>query len=108
MTANVSSKRVADGEDRERGETERKRGGGRRGRKGIESNIQKETGGAKVMETPLPFPQEGKQFDLSHTKKQHIAKKDISHFPVEGNSHQVGGGYILYVCVCLFTNTFTA
>lgn len=78
----------------EREEIERKKGGreGGRGRKGIESNIQKETGGAEVMETPLPFPQEGKQFDLSHTKKQHIAKKDISHFPVEGNSHQVGGG----------------
>lgn len=73
----------------ERGETERKKRG-RRGRKGIESNIQKETGGAEVMETPLPFPQEGKQFDLSHTKKQHIAEKDISDFPVEGNSHQVG------------------
>lgn len=68
------------------------------------------------METPLPFPQEEKQFDLSHTMKQHIAKKDISHFPVEGNSHQVGGGWVVNpqnngqcVCAheCLFTNTFT-
>lgn len=76
----------------ERGETERKKRGDRRGRKGVERNIQKEAGGAEVMETPLPFPQEEKQFDLSHTKKQHIAKKDISHFPVEGNRVTRSGG----------------
>lgn len=81
----------------ERGEMERKRGG-RRGRKGKERNIQ-ETGGAEVMETPLPFPQEGKQFDLSHTKKQHIAKEDISHFPVEGNRVVRSGGWILKITV---------
>lgn len=82
MTANVSSGMVADGgthniHTQKNGKREERKGGGER-------NIEEETGGAELMETPLPFPQERKQYTLSYMK-QHITRKDISHFPLEEN-----------------------
>lgn len=63
----------------------------------------------------ITAPFRKKEYNISDAKKQHIARKDIPHLPLEGNRAARSGGWILIwwcirVCVnvCLYTNTFTA